>query len=186
MSKIKVEKSEWLKLGVETFSVSGWEGFNVEQFASKLNCNKSSFYWHFKSKDVFLKETIEYWFDHSVKPISTTISKITDPHQRFLKFLTSSFQDKSRKDFMFFLRRLSSKDSDLIILVDKMTRTRLEFTTSMIMDLGYSNKDARIKAEILFNFYLGWYELNKQNTTNEAGKITHAINLIKTFIPFNK
>jgi len=184
MPATKVEKSKWLKLGIKKFSTRGVQGVNVEQMSKKLNCNKSSFYWHFKSKEKFLNEMILYWFENSTKPVKKVVIQESNPKERFKKFLIQSFKDTSRKDLMYHLRILSKTDSKVKELLSLLNSKRLTYISSLIQDLDYSKKEAELKAEILLNFYIGWYETNKNETYNSEKKIEHAIGLIKNFINF--
>lgn len=184
MPATKIEKTKWLKLGIERFSTQGIQGINIEQIAKKLDCNKSSFYWHFKTKEAFLNEIIQYWFDNSTTPVYLKISEDLNPNERFDKFITLSFKDKSRKDLMFYLRKSSTSNTKLKELLDKLTNTRLTYVSSLIKDLGYTQNEAKIKAEILLNFYIGWYEINKDKVSNNNQNIIHGKNLIRDFIKF--
>ncbi|MFY0652111.1 MAG: TetR/AcrR family transcriptional regulator [Cyclobacteriaceae bacterium] len=182
MPLAKVQKSEWLNIGATRFAEKGLEGINVEQMSRQLNCNKASFYWHFNSKEQFFNDMIKHWFNNSVEPIMTTLDAHADPKKRFESFLRTSFKDKSRKDLMFYLRKLATDRPKLQELLEDLTRKRLEFTVMLLQDLGYSHSDASIKAKILLNFYIGWYEYNKNK--NDSRGIEEAIKLIRDFIKF--
>jgi AcrR family transcriptional regulator len=184
MALVKVQKSEWLNLGAAKFSDKGLEGIIVEQMARQLKCNKASFYWHFNSKEQFLNDMISHWFENSVQLISKKVQKQSDPNKRFENFLRTSFQDKSRKDFMFFLRKLAINKPPIHDLLKDLTKKRLEFTAMLLQDLGYPNSESIIKAEILLNFYVGWYEFNKYDKKKNDRDVDEAIQLIKHFIKF--
>lgn len=182
MPALKVDKKKWLKLGVEYFSTSGKHGINVEKMAEKLDCNKSSFYHHFKTKKNFLNEMIQYWYADSMLPIINEVEEIEDPKLRFERFLILGFKDKSRKDLMFYLRKEAETNSSLNNLLVDLKKTRIEYGVKLIQNLGYSLNEAKLKAEILYLFYIGWYEINKASKNQED--INDAINLIKTFIKY--
>lgn len=184
MPTLKVEKKRWLKIGIQRFSILGKQGINVEQMAKKLNCNKSSFYHHFSSKENFLNEMIQYWFDQSMLPITTGVEEIGNPKSRFERFLIMGFEDKSRKDLMFHFRKEAKKNAKLDLLLNQLMKKRLNYGSKLIQDLGYSENEAKQKAEIAYHFYLGWYELNKDNVSKNKQDVKYAINLIKTFIDF--
>lgn len=170
MARVKVDKKEWLRLGAKYFSISGQEGIKVEQLAKKLNCNKSSFYWHFQSKNNFMQELVNYWFEHSSVPIAAKIQSKKTPEEKFFLFLKLSFEDRSAKDFMFYLRKMAKSDKQLQEFINGLTLMRLEFISFLIQELGYSKVEADMKAKILLNFYIGWYEQNKHQPSNETDK----------------
>ena len=184
MPATKVKKIKWVKLGLKLFSIKGTEGINVELMASKLNCNKSSFYWHFKSKEKFLNEIINYWYKNSTVPIINQIDKENNPKEKFEKFIRQSFKNTSRNDLMHHLRKLSQNDIKIKELLNDLNAQRLIYISSLISDLGYSKTDAVLKSEVLMNFYVGWIELTNCKASINEEDINHAIDLIKTFIKF--
>ena len=56
MPKIIATKEDWINLGYKTFSEEGEKGIIVEKMAIKLKVNKSSFYWHFKTRKHFISD----------------------------------------------------------------------------------------------------------------------------------
>ena len=93
------------------------------------------------------------------------------------------FRDKSRKDFLFYLRKWGESNSELNLLLEKLSDQRRVYMSYLIQDLGYSEDDSRVKAEILLNFHYGWHETHNNNPIDD-GAINHAINLVKDFIKF--
>ncbi|MGW8123225.1 TetR/AcrR family transcriptional regulator [Roseivirga echinicomitans] len=184
MAITKVDRNEWLKAGAQKFATKGLDGINVERLAKQLKCNKSSFYWHFQTKENFLHELIHYWFEHSTSPMVHELKKETDSKKRFRRFIQLSFEDKSRKDFMFHLRKIGERDHNVKQLLQQLNDERLSFMTLLIQDLGYTQEIAHKKAQILMLFYLGWYELNKSTLANTENEIADALLLINDFITF--
>ena len=184
MPATKVKKIKWIKLGLKLFSIKGAEGINVEQMATKLDCNKSSFYWHFKTKKKFLNEVIQHWYKTSTTPLIEQLYKENVPKDKFEKFIRQTFKNTSRNDLMHHLRKLSQSDIMIKELLNDLNAERLNYISSLIKDLGYSKADADLKAEILMSFYVGWVELTNCKTIIDDDDIEHAIDLIKAFIKF--
>jgi len=67
MPKIIATKKQWVKLGYRTFAQHGVKGIVIEKMAAKLKVNKSSFYWHFKTKQRFIDEIISHWVSVDTK-----------------------------------------------------------------------------------------------------------------------
>ena len=76
MPKIVAQKKDWIELGYKLFSEQGISGVIIEKMSKKLKCNKSSFYWHFKTKKEFIEQLTEYWVDNETEQIIMTLSKI--------------------------------------------------------------------------------------------------------------
>lgn len=59
MPKIVAKKEDWIKLGYKRFADQGVSGINVEKMAKALKVNKSSFYWHFKTRKDFIEQLVD-------------------------------------------------------------------------------------------------------------------------------
>ena len=124
MPKIVAQKQDWIDLGYKLFAGKGEDGINVEKMASRLNCNKSSFYWHFKNRTLFLNEIIDYWFKEN--PLSKLTIKIGEPKKSFVSFVKRWFQDKSQGDFLFHFRTLARKNDHYKQLLNEVIEKHLE------------------------------------------------------------
>ena len=61
MSKSIATKEDWLNLGLELFHVNGIAALVVEKMAKSLGVSKTSYYWHFKTRNDFVLELAEHW-----------------------------------------------------------------------------------------------------------------------------
>ena len=105
MPKIIAKKEDWIFLGYQLFSEKGMTGIVVEKMAAKLKVNKSSFYWHFKTKKDFLNEIIAFWISKDTNSIIREVESKPIGKQRFDKLLEISFKKEPYLDFIFFLKR---------------------------------------------------------------------------------
>ncbi|UII27368.1 TetR/AcrR family transcriptional regulator [Fulvivirga maritima] len=180
MPVIKAKKEDWLQLGLEKFSTQGNEGINVEQLADILNCNKSSFYWHFKTRKAFLKQVINYWVEHQ----DSVIQKLHMEHsreERFKNYLLFLFKSGSFKDLTFYLQKIAAEDKYFRKILKDYEKQNYEVAFILISDLGYSEEEAHNKTQLLLHFYRGWYEKYKYRTINRK-MINEAIELVEGFV----
>ena len=69
MPKIVAKKGDWINLGYRLFSEQGVSGIIVEKMAKTLKVNKSSFYWHFKTKKAFIEQLVTFWINNETERI---------------------------------------------------------------------------------------------------------------------
>ena len=96
MPKIIAKKEDWIILGYKLFSEKGINGIVVEKMALKLNVNKSSFYWHFKTKKDFVNEIISFWISVDTNKIITRVESKPLGKEKFKEL------GKSEKDVVVF------------------------------------------------------------------------------------
>lgn len=168
MPKIVAQRIDWIELGYKLFSVQGISGIVIEKMAAKLGCNKSSFYWHFKTKKDFVDELIRFWIAKETEEIIQEVEKADTPQERLDSFLTIAFVNAPYLEFIFFLKRYAKNNEEVQEVIDQVDRRRLEFSARLFQDLGYSRQDALVKAGIFYKYLIGYHELirNKEQDDN--------------------
>lgn len=91
MPKIVATKEDWIKLGFKLFSESGERIIVVDKMSRKLKCNKSSFYWHFKSRKIFIDAILNYWIQSETADIIQQVNSIEQPKEKLLKLIEIVF-----------------------------------------------------------------------------------------------
>ena len=173
MPKIVAQKIDWIKLGYQLFSEQGITGIVVEKLARKLGCNKSSFYWHFKTKKEFVNELINYWIEIETEQVIKQAEKARTPEEKLDSFLNIAFRNEPYLEFIFFLKRYAAKHQDIQQIIDDIDNRRLAFSTQLFQEIGYSSKDATIKASIFYKYLIGYHEMikNKKQPENYLSEV---------------
>ena len=161
MPKIIAQKSDWIKLGFKLFSRKGVSGIVVEQMARTLKCNKSSFYWHFKSKDQFILEIVDLWSYNDTQQVIDLANEVDDVNNRYDRFIRLVFQKDPFLDFVFYLKRYAIKRPEIQSVMDRIDEQRLTFVRSLLIDLGCSSDESKMKASIFYKYLIGFHELNR-------------------------
>ncbi len=146
-------------LGYLLFSEDGMNGIIVEKMASKLKVNKSSFYWHFKSKKDFVEEIIAFWVATSTNEIITATEKKKSGKEKFEKLIELAFKKEPYLDFIFFLKRYASKNKNIQSIVEGIDDQRIEFTKNILMEMGFSAKEAKEKSSLFYKYLIGYHEM---------------------------
>ncbi len=167
MPKIVAEKKDWIQLGYRLFAEKGVSGIVVEKMSKKLNCNKSSFYWHFKTKKEFINEIVIYWVNTKTKNIITRTDSEENTSQKLRKLIDITYSKMPYSDFIFYLKRYAVKDEKISKIIDKVDAERIAYVGNLLKKMGYSSKDAKIKASLLYKHLIGFYELTRYKELSE-------------------
>jgi AcrR family transcriptional regulator len=171
MPKKKVTKKEWLWVGVTFFSNGGLKALNVEEMARVLKCTKGSFYWYFKSRNDYIAQLIDLWASEGTEMFIEDVSTIDSPKTQLKCLLDNVFSDRRAGDFEFYLRQFGKDDQKVGLLINKVEQRRIKFVADLLEKCNVTL--AKEKAEILYHFYLGWYEHYK--TTDMTDNMLHDI-----------
>ena len=175
MPKIIATKKDWVLLGYQQFSQIGISGLVVEKMAKKLQVNKSSFYWHFKTKHEFIGAIVNYWIETETLHITKTTDKEKNITKKWNAFLKITFLNYPYLDFIFHLKRYAQKHPETQKIIDDIDKQRLDYTTNLLQEMGYSASESKIKASIFYKYLIGYHEMirykkQSKNYLNEVKK----------------
>ncbi len=159
MPKIIATKEDWMILGYKQFSENGINGIVVEKMALKLKVNKSSFYWHFKTKKEFIGEIIAHWVSTDTQNIIDKVEIKAKGLARFEGLIELAFKKEPYLDFIFFLKRYARKDKKIQDLIDEIDAQRIQYTAGILIDMGFTENEANMKATLFYKYLIGYHEM---------------------------
>ncbi len=159
MPKIIAKKEDWINLGYELFSEQGASGIIIEKMAKMLKVNKSSFYWHFKTKKNFIDQLITYWINHKTVQIINLTNNVKAVSNKFKTFIALIYKQDPFLDFTFYLKKYARKEKKIQIIIDKIDNQRIEYANKLLQEMGYSEQDAKIKSTLLHKHFVGYHEI---------------------------
>lgn len=180
MPKIVATKIQWIKLGYQLFSENGSKGLNVDVMSKKLKCNRSSFYWHFTSKNEFVNELVDYWINTYTLEVISKASKATDPKEKLLKLFEIVFKKDSSLDFIFFLKKYGQKNKAIKKIVEQIDSKRIAFGSGIFMEMGYSKQEAAIRSSVIYKYLIGYHETMrfKKQPKNYLDEVIKELNFL--------
>ncbi len=163
-----VTQEQWLDRGLEAFGRAGRAGLKVESLAAALGCSKAGFYWYFGSKAVFEGRVVEHWRRRETLSLIEAAERAASPREKLQSLFERVLRLPRSGDFLFHLRALARKSARLRAVLEDVERTRLEYVARVLVDLGQPEGRARERAEVLYHYYLGWYERHKHERLSKA------------------
>jgi AcrR family transcriptional regulator len=178
MTKIIEKKQDWINLGYTLFSEQGISGIVVEKMAVKLKVNKSSFYWHFKTKKDFVDEIISYWVITNTEQIISISGSGQPGEERFDKLIELSFKEDPYLDFIFFLKRYAKKNKKLQSMIDEIDNQRIEYTKRLLIEMNFTEAEAENKSILFYKYLIGYHEMlrYKKQSKNYKEEVKIEIN----------
>ena len=167
MPKIVAKKEKWITLGYQLFSENGINGIVVEKMANRLKVNKSSFYWHFKTKKDFVDQIISFWINTDTNRIIEEVESKPSGIEKFQTLVELAFKKDPNLDFIFFLKRYALKDKKIQSLIDKIDSERIDYTKNLLIDMGFLENEAFQKSILFYKYLIGYHEMIRYKKQNK-------------------
>lgn len=152
--KPRFKKEEWLARALEALGKKGAGELTIESLARQLGVTKGSFYWHFKDRDDFFRQLIDYWDQKFTQTVIDEIAERDSPPQERLLELMRLVQKKRLDRFEMPVRAWAQQNPALAPLVRKVDRHRVEFVERLFVEMGFNVDEADLRTRIFLSYMI--------------------------------
>ena len=150
----KQSKKSWLDAALQALSSGGIDQVRVESLAKKLGVTKGSFYWHFKDREQFLDELLNFWAEQSTQTVIANPNYPTDSKARVRAVAADIVRhDLGKLDPH--IRSWTQYDKRRARVVAKIDKVRFEFLRDLFLAAGFSIIGSDLRAQSLYRYVLG-------------------------------
>ena len=157
----RLSRADWLSLALETLVSDGIDQVKIQIMAKKLNVARSSFYWHFESREALLDAMLQDWLQKNTGPIiERAMRPAADINLALIKveecWLHRSLFDPALDVAVRLWARRSEEVRKVVLQADTM---RTDAIRAMFMRYGYDETDALIRARTIYFTQIGQFTL---------------------------
>lgn len=162
----KVTRDDWIKAALITLVDEGIDQVKVMLLAKKLKVSRASFYWYFSDKEALHSELIHHW---SVINTQVIINQALKPAPNIIEAVANIFccwmdEHSFSPKLDAAIRAWAHQDKRINELVDIEDEERLAAIKLMYSKHGYTDKEAFIRARVLYFMQIGYYALEIQES----------------------
>jgi AcrR family transcriptional regulator len=162
----KLGRQDWVQAALETFMEKGIEAVKVDVLAKSLKITRGSFYWHFKNLDDLLAAIIQEWQAVNTENVMHQVDTIGGtPIKQLLHLLEIAAKDDDRLEKA--MRIWAIHDIRAMGSIERVDRQRLEYLQHLFLQIGCSQTDAELRAQVTYSVKLGWVVMAPQRTPSE-------------------
>ncbi|MCB5410337.1 TetR/AcrR family transcriptional regulator [Pseudogemmobacter faecipullorum] len=177
----RLTRADWLALALETLVSDGIDQVKIQIMAKQLNVARSSFYWHFESREALLDAMLQEWLQKNTGPIIERALRPAADINLALITVSECWLHRSLFDHTLDVAvRLWARRSDevrrVVLQADTM---RTDAIRAMFMRYGYEETDALIRARTIYFTQIGQFTLEDIEPPPLRRK--HAIDYIRIF-----
>lgn len=157
-----LSRQDWLDLALRTLVEDGIDRVKVQIMARKLGVARSSFYWHFASQDDLHKAMLDDWLRKNTSPI---IERAMRPEPDVNRAIISVFEcwiDESlfNPELDIAVRLWGRRAANVRAVVMEADALRLDALRRMFLRYGFPDKEAKIRARVIYFTQIGQYTLD--------------------------
>jgi len=152
--KTKLCREQWLKKAMNALAKSGG-CLNIDDLVATLGVTKGSFYWHFKNREAFVKEVIDYWFHQYTENASHAANSIDGTPQDKLFALMMHIQENNLNQYDIAFRSWGAREPKLANKIKKVDTFRLNYVRSLFKEMGFQGSELEMRTR-MFVVYQGF------------------------------
>jgi AcrR family transcriptional regulator len=159
----------WLDTGREALIEDGTAGVEINKLAKRLGVSRGGFYWFFKDRAQLLEELLGYW----VQTSTVLFEKILQLPARngIEKYLamTHLWIDENEYDPKWdgAVRDWARTSPRVRKAVQAVDQKRIAVLEQIFNDMGYSGKEAHIRARVMYYHQVGYYAMGVEESRRE-------------------
>lgn len=185
MNNKRLHKDSWFKQGFEILKTSGAADLTIQNLTGKLNKTKGSFYHHFKSRDDYSEQLLQFWEEKQ----TTDIIRLSEQEQTFddiNRQLTKLSRENTDLGIEVAIRAWALRDPLARAFQERVDQIRLTFLNNLFSLLTDDPEKIQLIALIRYCFYIGSHQIipgtDKETYKNSLEML---IDMIETYVEQN-
>lgn len=160
----KLGRQDWVQAAIEILVEKGVEAVKVDVIAKSLKITRGSFYWHFKNLDDLLDAIVHEWQAVNTEDVKQKVELAGGtPSQRLLYLFEISAADDDRLEKA--MRIWAIHDIRATESIERVDKQRLEYLQYLFLQIGFSQTDAQVRAQVAYSVRLGWFMMASSSTS---------------------
>lgn len=164
-SKKEFRKAEipWLCLGLKSITEEGSRNFRIDTLSKEIGISRTSFYHLFQTKSNYFTRLCEYWAYTGTYKYFEHLASIKEPKNKLIELLRIIYKDRLEGMAWISFKHIGEDNPAVNEIIEKIEKSRMQFVSDILVNIGYSHDIAEVKARVLMYFYFGWMVLHWQD-----------------------
>ena len=150
---------DWTREATEVLVDQGIDHVRVDVLAGQLQVTRGSFYWHFRDREALLRSVLQTWREQATIQLTERLEKAhEDPREQLKDVLSLPFRGRAATRaarIELAIRAWARLDEMARFAVEEADGARIGYIAQIFSALGFSMKEARHRAFLLYTYVLG-------------------------------
>lgn len=150
---------DWTRAATEVLVDQGIDHVRVDVLAGQLRVTRGSFYWHFRDREALLRSVLQTWREQATIQLTERLEKAhEDPREQLKDVLSLPLRGRAATRaarIELAIRAWARRDEMARFAVEEADGARIGYIAQIFSALGFSMKEARHRAFLLYTYVLG-------------------------------
>lgn len=159
----------WLDTARLALIEEGTAGLEINKLAKRLGSSRGGFYWFFKDRAQLLHELLDYWARTSTVLFERILQAPGRNGMEEYLALTNLWIDEKEYDPKWdgAVRDWARTSETVRAVVQLVDQKRIAVLEQIFNDIGYTGKEAHIRARVTYYHQVGYYAMGVQESQRE-------------------
>ena len=159
----------WLDTARRALIEEGTAGVEINKLAKRLGSSRGGFYWFFKDRAQLLDELLAYWARSSTVLFEEILkSRGRNGMEEYLAIINLWVDEKEYDPKWDSAVRDWARTSETVRkVVQAVDRERIGVLERIFNDIGYTGKEAHVRARVMYYHQVGYYAMGVQESKRE-------------------
>jgi AcrR family transcriptional regulator len=159
----------WLDTARRALIEEGTAGIEINKLAKRLGSSRGGFYWFFKDRAQLLRELLDYWVRTSTVLFERILQTPGRNGMEEYLALTHLWIDEKEYDPEWdgAVRDWARTSEAVRKVVQAVDQKRIAVLEQIFNDIGYTGKEAHIRARVMYYHQVGYYAMGVQESQRE-------------------
>jgi AcrR family transcriptional regulator len=159
----------WLDTARQALIEEGTAGVEINKLAKRLGSSRGGFYWFFKDRAQLLEELLAYWVQTSTVLFERILQVPGRNGIEEYLAMTNLWIDENEYDPKWdgAVRDWARTSQTVRKVVQSVDQKRIEVLERIFNDMGYTGKEAHVRARIMYYHQVGYYAMGVQESRSE-------------------
>ena len=139
--KTRLTREEWLRRALDVVATKGHAKLRIHELVKHLGVTRGSFYWHFKDRDDFVRQLVDYYHRWSTDQVIFEVERVGGDAAERLKTV---MRFVAEQDLGLYEEAMLSWGVQETIVAESFEiaiRRRIEFIRSFFVQLGFEGQE---------------------------------------------
>lgn len=148
----RYDRERWLETALNVLAKEGGARLRVDALAKSLGVTKGSFYHHFKNREDFVRELMDFWSREYTQSVIEEVNDLPGTASERLLKLTQQVEEQGLDKYDIAFRSWAAQDPMVAAALREVDMQRYEFVRGVFESIGFSGADLDMRVRLFLVF----------------------------------
>lgn len=137
----RLTREEWLRRALDVVATKGNAKLRIHELVKHLGVTRGSFYWHFKDRDDFVRQLVDYYHSWSTDQVIVEVARVGGDASQRLKTVMRVVAENDLGRYEIAMTSWGVQEPFVAESFEVAIRRRIEFIRALFLELGFQGQE---------------------------------------------